>query len=110
MAKNKFSLEVVNFRKELDRVEREVKRQANMEIDKRVDFAVETLRVVTPVDTGEARSGWENKTYIGLDGYLDGTILNSVEHIEYLNRGHSKQAPKYFIEQVLVTIGVIKSA
>lgn len=108
MAKNKISLEVVNFRKELARVEREVKKQANLEIDKRVDKAVDTLRFVTPVDTGEARSGWENHTYIGYDGYLDGTIINQVEHIEYLNRGHSKQAPRYFIEQVLVTLGVIK--
>lgn len=105
---SKISLEIVNFKQELARVEREVQQIANNDIKSKVDFAVKTLRVVTPVDTGEARSGWEDRTYMGFDGYLDGTILNKVEHIEYLNRGHSKQAPSYFIEQVLIKIGIIK--
>ena len=103
----KVSLDVVNFEKELRRVEREVKQLANKDIKTKVDYATKTLKVVTPVDTGEARSGWEDKTYYGFDGYLDGTILNKVEHIEYLNRGHSQQAPKYFIEQVLMKVGVL---
>jgi len=106
---NKLSLEIVNFKRELDRVEREVKQQANLEIGERVQFATETLKIVTPVDTGEARLGWENNTFIALDGYLDGAINNDVEHIVYLNRGSSKQAPSYFIEQVLTKIGVIRT-
>jgi hypothetical protein len=104
---SKISMEVVNFKQELARVEREVKRLANTDIKAKVVFATQTLKVVTPVDTGEARSGWEDKTYYGFDGYLDGTILNKVEHIEYLNRGHSQQAPEYFIEQVLMKVGVL---
>jgi hypothetical protein len=105
---SKISLEIVNFKQELARVEREVQQLANVDIKKKVTFAVETLKVVTPVDTGEARSGWEDRTYMGLDGYLDGTILNRVEHVEYLNRGHSQQAPAFFVEQVLIKIGVLK--
>jgi hypothetical protein len=104
---SKISLEIVNFKQELARVEREVQQLANVDIKKKVTFAVETLKVVTPVDTGEARSGWEDRTYMGLDGYLDGTILNRVEHVEYLNRGHSQQAPSFFIEQVLIKVGVL---
>lgn len=102
------SVKVVNFKQELERVEREVKRLANKDIKQKVSYATDTLAIVTPVDTGEAREGWEDKTYYASDGYLDGTISNDVEHIEALNRGHSKQAPKYFIEQVLITIGIIK--
>jgi len=105
---SKISLEVVNFKREMARVEREVERLANQDIKTKVEFATQTLKVVTPVDTGEARAGWENNTYRGFDGYLDGSIVNKVEHIEQLNRGHSKQAPAYFIEQVLVKVGVLK--
>lgn len=104
---SKVSLEVVNFKKEMERVKREVRDIANSDIDKRVDYAVKTLGLVTPVDTGEARSGWTYKNSVGLDGYRDTVILNEVEHVVYLNRGHSQQAPKYFIEQVLTTIGLI---
>jgi hypothetical protein len=103
----KVSLDVVNFEKELRRVEREVKQLANKDIKTKVDYATKTLKVVTPVDTGEARAGWEDKTFYASDGYLDGTISNDVEHIEYLNNGHSKQAPRYFIEQVLTKVGVL---
>lgn len=105
---NKISMKIVNFEKEMRRVEQEVQRLANKDIERRVDFAVNTLRVVTPIDTGEARAGWEDNTYRGTDGFLDGTIKNDVGHIEFLNRGHSKQAPQYFIEQVLIKIGLLK--
>lgn len=104
---NKISLEIVNFRKELARVEQEVKRLANVEIEDRVEFATDTLKIVTPVDTGKARSGWYNSKVKELDGYDGSIIVNDVEYISDLNNGHSKQAPKYFIEQVLLTIGII---
>lgn len=103
----KISLEIVNFKQELERVRREVQAQANMQIKQRVNLATETLKVVTPVDTGRARKGWKDKTYKAPDGYLDGAIVNDVEYISVLNKGHSKQAPKYFIEQVLTTIGIL---
>lgn len=38
----------------------------------------------TPVDTGHARRGWRRKSK---------EVLNNVEYIEYLEDGHSKQAP-----------------
>jgi hypothetical protein len=104
---SKISLEIVNFKQEMARVEREVERLANQDIKTKVEFATQTLKVVTPVDTGEARAGWENNTYMGLDGFLDGSIINDVDHIQELNKGSSQQAPKYFIEQVLVKVGVL---
>jgi len=100
-------MEVVNFKKEMRRIEKEVSEISNFQIEERIDYATDTLKVVTPVDTGRARLGWKNtKTYDSY-GFRGGTILNRVEYIDVLNNGHSKQAPKYFIEQVLIKIGII---
>lgn len=38
----------------------------------------------TPVDTGQAQRGWRRKKQ---------EVLNNVEHITFLEDGHSKQAP-----------------
>lgn len=103
------SLEVVNFRQEMERIEQEVLALSNKEIEIKIDYATEQLRRVTPVDTGEARSGWSNQKSKELDGSSSGVIKNPVEHIVYLNNGHSQQAPQYFIEQVLLTVGLITS-
>ena len=104
---NKVSLEIVNFKKEMFKIEQEIKEQANMSISDKVDFATKTLRRVTPVDTGKARKSWKSKKYKDIFGFKEATISNDVEYIDRLNRGHSKQAPKYFIEQVLTKIGIL---
>ena len=102
MAGIKISLDVVNFQEEMKRIEREVLELGNAETETLAEYATNQLRVVTPVDTGEARSGWsQGKDVEGI------YILNDVEHIIHLNNGHSKQAPKYFIEQVLSTVGLL---
>jgi len=101
------SLEVVNFRREIQRIKDEVKFLANAEIDDLVDYAVEQLRIVTPVDTGKARSGWYMDNRKDIYGYSGAVIVNDVDYISYLNRGSSQQAPQFFIEQVLLTIGII---
>lgn len=74
------------------------------------------VKLGTPVDTGRARNAW----YIGYESkFLDGevgaasisileeknkptkiVVTNGVEYIEFLNDGHSGQAPTKFIEQV----------
>jgi hypothetical protein len=106
---NKVSLEVVNFNNEMRRVTEEVKNIGNADIEFKVKYATRTLRQVTPVDTGEARRGWQstiNRTTFGQE-FFSGTIFNEVEHIAVLNQGSSRQAPKYLIEQVLSTIGIL---
>jgi hypothetical protein len=104
----KVSLEVINFEQEMERIEKEVFELGNAEITKRILYATAQLKIVTPVDTGEAREGWLQVVERSSRGkFLSGTILNNVEHISTLNNGHSRQAPKYFIEQVLSTIGLI---
>jgi hypothetical protein len=109
MARPIVNLEVINFKQELRRIEKEVLEQGDEEILDLVDYAVDQLRVVTPVDTGEARSGWYSQKVRQLDGSSGSLIINEVEHISSLNKGSSQQAPKFFIEQVLVQIGILTS-
>jgi hypothetical protein len=106
---NKISLEVVNFEKEMKRIREEVELQGVLGTHELMDYATEQLRIVTPVKTGKARSGWVNEKYSARMAFRAGVgvIKNDVEYIEYLNQGSSKQAPRYFIEKVLSTIGVI---
>lgn len=90
------------------RIENEVVDLVNKDMLTKMTYATNQLRVVTPVDKGEARAGWRQKTRLSMRGkFLSGTIINDVEHISILNRGHSQQAPRYFVEQVLSTIGLI---
>jgi len=110
MSKSKLliSIEVVNFEAEMKRIEQEVLGLAGKDLNTKIDFAAEQLAIVTPVDTGEARAGWGVKhSRLDRKGLAVGELINEVEHIEFLNDGHSKQAPKLFIEQVLSTIGLL---
>lgn len=106
---DKISLEVVDFKKELKRIEEEVLYLGQLGVHDQIDYATDQLKIVTPVDTGEARAGWKNKKKTSVFNKEYGSIINDVEHIVYLNNGSSKQAPKYFIEQVLSTIGILTS-
>ena len=101
------TVKVLNFDKELDRIEREVNKIGTQHSHEMIDKATLELRTVTPIDTGEARDGWVNTKTRDLMGIRVGTIANPVDHIESLNKGHSRQAPKFFIEQVLSRIGIL---
>lgn len=52
------------------------------------------LKDATPVDTGLARDSWKVE---------NDAIVNTVEYIDYLNQGSSKQAPSYFIESTVLS-------
>jgi hypothetical protein len=104
----KISLEVINYEREMQRIEDEILLLGNLEIKALIEYGTAQLKIVTPVDTGEAREGWDNRIGITRRGkFLNGTIFNPVEHIGTLNNGHSQQAPSYFIEQTLSKIGLI---
>jgi hypothetical protein len=101
-------LKLINFEREMQRIEDEIVAIGNVEITALIKYGTEQLKVVTPVDTGMARSGWRSKTDLTRRGrFLSGTIFNQVEYIDVLNRGHSQQAPRYFIEQTLSRIGLV---
>jgi hypothetical protein len=100
----------VDFKEEMKRVSKEVEKMADAEIAVKMDYATKTLRQVTPVDTGRARSGWFFIKLPRIFGKIlntEGFIVNNVPYIDKLNDGHSKQAPRYFIEQVLQRIGIL---
>lgn len=101
------TLDVVDFKSEIKRIKQEVESLALDSVHDKIDYATQQLRIVTPVDTGEAREGWKNKKTNSLTSNQTGEIYNDVEHISYLNNGHSKQAPRYFIERVLLETGLL---
>lgn len=104
----KVSLELINFEAEMQRIEEEVVELANAEIAELVKYGTQQLRVVTPVDTGNAREGWRSDIERSFSGsFIGATIYNNVDYIGVLNNGHSQQAPVYFIEQTLSRIGLI---
>lgn len=61
---------------------------------KKMHKMVDALQTATPVDTGYAESRWR----------VEGSaIVNDADYIDDLNKGHSEQAPAYFIEETLLT-------
>lgn len=59
-------------------------------------YYYQELRDRTPIRTGRARRGWIAETRGGL---RDRLIYNKVPYIQYLEAGHSKQAPRGFVRQ-----------
>ena len=76
---------------------RSLREQVNSEISKQkakeMDTIVTKLAQATPKDTGEAAAGWKRE---------GDTIVNRVEHIDYLNEGSSQQAPARFVEKTVL--------
>jgi hypothetical protein len=93
----KLSIQGVN--KALRNAALEAEEIADDEIDQRIDFAVDLLRQITPIDTGYARARWRSKKFLLLPG---GEISNDAPYINRLNQGSSKQAPALFIERALL--------
>ena len=102
------SLEIVNFEREMKRIEEEIVAVGNLEIAALVEYGTQQLRVVTPVRTGNARRGWQRDIQRSFNNsFIGATIYNRVGYIDKLNQGTSQQAPTYFIEQTLSKIGLI---
>jgi len=73
-----------------------IKGDINEEFEKELNRLLKDLKDATPVDTGKARDAWRR----------EGTkLVNSVEYMEELNGGSSKQAPRHFIEQTVLRRG-----
>ena len=80
------------------------------QFNREVDAMVEDLVASTPVDTGEARSGWHKantrKSGSNTLKNLDTIVENDVPHINLLNKGSSQQAPAFFVESVAIRHGI----
>lgn len=57
------------------------------------------VALATPVKTGKARASW-TVTAAGVE--------SSCEYIDDLNRGHSQQAPPYFVERAILQDVMLK--
>jgi hypothetical protein len=61
------------------------------------------LAVATPKDTGQAAFAWK---ITGFNANKGSFILeNDTPYIGVLNAGHSSQAPRHFIEKVVMSFG-----
>lgn len=78
--------------------------QANQELDRIITRFVadasstltNNLRSRTPIDTGRARRGWTNRA-----SGRTASVENRVPYIDYLEQGHSRQAPTGFVRQAI---------
>jgi len=109
------TITVINLRSSMINLQRDIDKEVEKQLRAKSLKAFADVKLMTPVDTGQARNAW----YIGYtETYLDGeigstsniTILapkdkpqeiivtNGVTYIQFLNNGHSQQAPMKFIE------------
>jgi len=108
------SITVVNLNSSIANLKKDADKEVEKQLRARSLRAFADVKLMTPVDTGQARNSW----YIGYtEKYFDGegsasniTILtpkdkpqeiivtNGVTYIQFLNNGHSEQAPIKFIE------------
>ena len=108
------SITVINLKSSIDNIQKDVDKEIEKQLRAKSLKAFADVKLMTPVDTGQARNSW----YIGYtEKYFDGegstsniTILtpknkpqeiivtNGVTYIQFLNNGHSQQAPMKFIE------------
>lgn len=112
------TITVINLKSSIDNLKKDVDKEIEKQLRARSLKAFADVKLMTPVDTGQARNSW----YIGYtERYFTGessssniTILtpknkpheiivtNGVTYIQFLNNGHSKQAPMKFIESAFL--------
>ena len=109
------TITVINLKSSIDNLQKDVDKEIEKQLRAKSLKAFADVKLMTPVDTGQARNSW----YIGYtEKYFNGevgstsniTILapkdkpqeiivtNGVTYIQFLNNGHSQQAPMKFIE------------
>jgi len=109
------SITVVNLNSSIANLKKDTDKVIEQELRAKSLRAFADVKLMTPVDTGQARNSW----YIGYtEKYFGGEsggasnisilrpkdkpqeiiVTNGVTYIQFLNNGHSKQAPMKFIE------------
>ena len=115
LLRSKMTITVINLRSSINNLQRDIDKEVEKQLRAKSLKAFADVKLMTPVDTGQARNSW----YIGYtEKYFNGevgstsniTILapkdkpqeiivtNGVTYIQFLNNGHSQQAPMKFIE------------
>ena len=115
LKENNMSITVVNLRSSIDNLKKDTDKVIEQELRAKSLRAFADVKLMTPVDTGQARNSWyigyTEKYYGGKSGGTSNIsilrpknkpqeiiVTNGVTYIQFLNNGHSKQAPTKFIE------------
>jgi len=109
------TITVINLKSSINNLQKDIDKEVEKQLRAKSLKAFADVKLMTPVDTGQARNSW----YIGYtEKYFNSevgstsniTILapkdkpqeiivtNGVTYIQFLNNGHSQQAPMKFIE------------
>ena len=109
------TITVINLRSSMATLQEDIDKEVEKQLRAKALKAFADVKLMTPVDTGQARNSW----YIGYtERYFDGEVgstsnisiltpkdkpqeiivTNGVTYIQFLNNGHSQQAPMKFIE------------
>lgn len=109
------TITVINLKSSMINLQRDIDKEIEKQLRAKSLKAFADVKLMTPVDTGQARNSW----YIGYtETYFDGEqgstsnisilspkdkpqeiiVTNGVTYIQFLNNGHSQQAPMKFIE------------
>lgn len=95
-----FKMSISSKKSLFSEIDNSFKLKIKNNLKSKVDALVKDLKSVTPVDTGKARDSWKSEaTEKGFK------VTNSVEYIEQLNHGSSKQAPANFVEKTALKYG-----
>ncbi len=105
----------INLKSAVSDLKKDIDTTVEKEIRARSLKAFADVKLMTPVDTGQARNSWyigyTEKYFKGKEGSSSNIqiltpknkpqeiiVTNGVTYIQFLNNGHSKQAPTKFIE------------
>jgi len=89
-----------NVGSEFAKLKQEQAKLLEKEESKVINNLKKELEDATPIDTGLARSSWELSGSSG-----EKRLTNTVDYIESLNNGHSKQAPSNFVQHIAIKFG-----
>jgi len=97
----KLQLKVKGTKSELLRIRNEFNKATQIHLEKQAGKLVDNLQAVTPKKTGYASSRWIYRKI--REGLVE--VLNDASYILPLNRGHSRQAPAFFVESTALKYG-----
>ena len=109
------TITVINLKSSIANLQKDVDKEVEKQLRAKSLKAFADVKLMTPVDTGQARNSWyigytEKYFDVGAGSSSNITILtpkdkpqeiivtNGVTYIQFLNNGHSQQAPMKFIE------------
>lgn len=109
------AITTIGLKSAVNNLQKDIDKEVEKEFRSRALKAFADVKLTTPVDTGQARNSWYigyTETYFNQQTPVSSNInilvpkdkpnkiivTNGTTYIEFLNNGHSQQAPTKFIE------------